>query len=117
MGVCGGFVQTLGDPGIEAFARSPCGDINPAVQVRGEAQHELAGKRLFRGLAKLGAKIQVIVHRVMERLPDLIDRGSLKGDDVTGVDDIAVENTGLVVNSTLPAYPLYSIMVLALLLR
>ncbi len=53
----------------------------------------------------------------MERLPDLIDRGSLKGDDVTGVDDVAVENTGLVVNSTLPAYPLYSIMALALLLQ
>ena len=60
MGVCGGFIQTFGNPSVEAFTRGPSGDINLAVQIRGEAQHELAGKRFFRGLSKLGAKVQVV---------------------------------------------------------
>lgn len=90
-------LQLVNNPTVDAFTGLFGCNKDFAVQVRCQSQHEFAGKGLFRGLAKLGAEIKIIVYGFPECLLDLINSFSLKGNNTAQPDNLAVENPGLVV--------------------
>ena len=64
----GVFVQTVGNPGVQAFTGLAGGNIGPAMKIRGQAKHESAGEWLVRCLAKLLTEGKVVFHRIRKRL-------------------------------------------------
>src|SRR5689334_19346145 len=92
-----GRLKLLGHPGIETFTGDARSKINLAVQFRGEAGHELPGKRLVRLLATLGTKGQIIINGVLKGFLQLPHANTLEGNHVAGIDDLAMKNAGVVV--------------------
>jgi len=64
MSVGGGFVQTVGNPGVQAFPGLAGGDIGPSMEIGRKAKHEAAGEWLFRFVPKLLAKCEIVFHRI-----------------------------------------------------
>jgi hypothetical protein len=63
--VSGSFVETVGNPGVQAFACLAGGNRGPALEIGREAKDELAGEWFFRVVSKLLAEGKIVCHRIV----------------------------------------------------
>ena len=92
-----GNLKLFNDPGIEAFAGNACREIDLAMKLRRNAGDELARKWFVRLLATLLAEREVIVNRFLEGRLQFGNGFALEGDNVPRVENLAVEDSRLVV--------------------
>jgi hypothetical protein len=91
------FFNTVGNPSIEALTGGGGMSAGLTMQLRSNAEHEFARTGLCGLFASLGAELQIIIDRILKRLPQLRDRPPLKRHDIPNANDLAVKDIALVV--------------------
>ena len=89
--------QGPGQLGIDAHPGGAGGDVDAAVQFRRRAHQELPAQLFLRRFAPFRAKVQVAVHGSVEFIDDGRDAVGLKGDDIAGADDFALQHAGALI--------------------
>ena len=94
---CTAAFDRLGQPGVEALPFRPGRRRGCPVHLRRNSERDSPRERLVGCPAPLRTDRQVFINGVSERLPELHDGLSLKRDDIARIDDLAVEDPGIVV--------------------